>query len=390
MKGMSTTMELEANVNSQVSDFLETNGLLPRDGGLRFALDGNDNIVTGQIVNAPNNLILGLPDNIVSVWVETLTKSGKETKTILEDGTELYVPGLKENEHAHVFVYRKSTSSSSVKRLHGYRFRPGDNAYINGDIVCVKVPASGSIVKLFDSHSGKESMKLVLETGRVKIEAIRGLWCVGKIMIDASEKMSVLYQPSLTYIPPNFEPIANKARQNNTNSTKKRSNKRLKGVRCYEIIDRKLPWSTGLAKGITLIKGLSQRDTVIIAGKIDKKRVLGRKIRNVKGINGQRITLVNSYRAHGAILHKNDSLHLRIPIAGNLVTIFNPLTDSNDQIVQIHLPPGVSFTNFREKWMIGKVFNNSEEGQILQVKIDLELSMAHQSNFEANNKEMEM
>ena len=208
MKGVDHTMQLMGDTSLHIEDFLESNGLLPRDGGLRYALDENDCVISNQrISEVPETLYLGLPKQILSVWVEKTTKHGVQTKTILDDRSELYVPGLKPDEHYHIFVSRQSKSQQGVNRQHGYRFRTDGEAYLNGDHVYVRIPRNGENVKIFDPKTGLASKQLRVDTGNTPIDEIRGLWCVCTFHPGVNGNSEwLLYQPDLTYVPPGFKP----------------------------------------------------------------------------------------------------------------------------------------------------------------------------------------
>lgn len=375
MKGMDFPIKLLADNNSTIEDFLKSNGLLPRDGGLRFALDQNDNIVTGNIADAPNTIYLGLPDNIVPIWVERVMKNGIQTITNLENGEELFAPGLKVNEHCHVYVSRKYLCLKSGSRLHGYRFRTAGEPYHVGDYIYAQAPKFGNEVRLFDPSTGKATLRAELDVGRVNIEAIRNLWCICKFNKDSFGNISVIYQPNLTYIPPGFKPFVSKPKESIQQKNKR--GRRLKGVSRFILQRGVCPWGKGLVKGKTIIRGKETSLVTVVAGNLAEKHVVGRKVRAVRDKNGNKMSCVNSYRRKGPPLQKNDTLHIKVPLNGNMPSIFNPLSNSNDLLVQLHLPPGVNIVEFRERWIVGEVFNDPEEGGIIQVRMDIDLSKVH-------------
>jgi CspA family cold shock protein len=229
MKGVGHTIQLLADTSLHIEDFLVSHGLLPRDGGLRYALDENDHVVSNRrLSEVPDTLFLGLPEQVLSVWVEKITKQGVQTKTVLENGDELYVPGLKPDEHYHVFVSRKSKSQHGVVRQHGYRFRTDGDAYLNGDHVYIKIPYEGDSVKIFDPVTGMETRELRVGSGNTSIEDIRGLWCVCTYQPGVNGKEWLLYRPELTFVPPGFKPRPAKKKQNpakkKQNPAKKKQN----------------------------------------------------------------------------------------------------------------------------------------------------------------------
>jgi len=224
MKGSNHSIQVVTDSSLNIDDFLENHGLMPRDGGLRYALDSNDNVLKNrQISEVPDTLILGLPEQILPIWVERVTKQGVQTKTVLENGDELYVPGLKADEFCHVFVSRTSKSQQGVIRKHGYRFRTDGISYNNGDHVYIRIPRKGDKVGIFDPETGIESRKLRVVCGNSSIDSIRGLWCVCTYSNHGSSSEFLQYQPQLTFIPPNFKPISAKQKPNNTNHSTKQN-----------------------------------------------------------------------------------------------------------------------------------------------------------------------
>ena len=373
MKGVGHTIQILADTSLHIDDFLEIHGLLPRDGGLRYTLDKDDNVIRDcSLSEVPDTLFLGLPDTVLSVWVEQTTRYGVQTKTVLENGDELYVPGLKPNEHCHVFVSRKSNTDNGVIRQHGYRFRTDEQPYLNGDHVYVKAPLFGNHVNIFEPITGTESKELIFNPGNTSMNDIRGLWCVCTYHPEVEAGGSLLYQPELTFVPPGFMPFS--AQKKPTKFSPKKKHKNI-GLSVFKVKNRDLPWGSGLVQGVW------RYGIAFIAGYTKGNRVIGRKVKTIKNADGRNVNLVNSFREQGAPLRRGDTLHIRVPKSGDSTSIFNAHTGENNLDVRIHTPNGQSFAPFRDKWVIARVCKKQKQEGILQVMIVPELSSAHEVKF---------
>jgi hypothetical protein len=367
MKGSNHSIEIMADSSMLIDQFLLQNGLMPRDGSLRYAMDSNGTVLRDCIVsNAPGVMYLGLPDKILSTWVDTVFSDGVQTKTILENGAELYVPGLNSNEHYNIFISRKSTSKNAKPKLHGYRFRTDGNPYHSGDYLYVRVPKSGKSIMICDPITGTESIKTSFDSNGINIDMIRGLWCVCTFQLNSGNQSSLKFSPEHTYFPPNFKPL----------SVKPEMAKQKRRLPAYWV--RKVKGKN--LRGLFISKLRSKK--AYIAGSLPKKgKIHGEILLHFIDATGESAFIVNSYRDQDKTHIAGDTLHLRVPKSGNMTTIFNSKSGLNDRDVKINPPPNEGLASFRGSWVIALVCKNQKIPNVLQVIIDPSLSKFHQTRF---------
>lgn len=367
MKEGGHSVQMMAESSILIDDFLESSGLLPRDGSLRYALDSNDKVIKNcPLSETPELMYLGLPDRVLSVWIEKMVGGGVETKTILDNGDELFIPGLSANQHCHIFVSRDSKLKNGSKRMNGYRFRTDGTPYQDGDYLYVKIPNRGDSILVFDPKTGMESIEMTFKSNNTPINKIRGLWCVVKYHPGLGAKEWLMYCPEATFIPPGFKPTSEKKSTNNRSR---------KGLSIYHVKQNNSPWGEGI------VKGRGKYCFAYIAGNFSSKKALGRRVRGIKDALGDKVHIVNSYRKEGKILRAGDTLHLRIPESENITSIFNPESGESDLNVRIHPPTGESLSSYSGRWVIAKVCKNQKIPDLIQVIVDPNLSILHQTRF---------
>jgi len=370
MKDSDQQIELVADSSLLLKDFLNNNGLMPRDGSLRYALDQHDNVINNlPLSETPSVMYLGLPERVMSIWVDRVLEDGVQTKTKMENGDEVFVPGLSTNEHYNLYISRITKSKSGIVRKNGYCFRTNGAAYQENDLVYVRIPISGDEISLFNPITGSNSIKIKLDQS-TPLSKIRGLWCVCSYHSQSGLKAYLQYRPEHTFIPPSFKPIQREEKQP--------LKPKLAGLNRYRRRGKNpKPWGPGITIGrfkdwLTYIAG---------APPSPKGTILGRRVRTFTDAHNNSAQLINSYRDGEKLFETGDTIHIQMPKSGDLSTIFNPISKKNDLQIKVHPPRAKKLSMFSKCWVITRVCKSQNNPDILNVVIDSTLSELHKSNF---------
>lgn len=206
-------------------DALEASGLQPRDGTPCFSWNDNGHIVDRKPARLYDPVLVGPPQLLQNVWIESENHSGTVGIGYLEDGTQAYVPGMKEGEFGWIYVTRRWTPKKGGPRCDASRVRVDDHQpYRTGDRVRLNPHFGKDIHFLYNPLTGKPDLpiEVSLPSG-VEREQYEGIsWIV---MITSTQPLRGRLLHEETYVPGHQPNLARQARIKEAKRAKKRAQK---------------------------------------------------------------------------------------------------------------------------------------------------------------------
>ena len=204
-------------------DALEASGLQPRDGTPCFSWNDNGHIVDRKPAHLYDSVLVGPPQLLHNVWIESENHGGTVGIGYLEDGTRAYVPGMKEGEFGWIYMTRRWTPKGRGPRCDASRVRVDDQQpYHPGDRVRLNPHYGKDIHFLYNPLTGKPDLpiEVSLSSGveRGQYEGISWL-----VIITSAQPLRGRLLHEETYVPGHQPYLARQARNEGAKRAKKRA-----------------------------------------------------------------------------------------------------------------------------------------------------------------------
>ena len=218
-------IQVRLPANATCRDALEASGLQPRDGTPCFTWNDHGHVIDRKLAHLYDTVLVGPPQLLQHVWIESENYSGTEGIGYLEDGTQAYVPGMQEGEFGWIYVTRRWSTKGAGSRCHATRVRVDDeHPYRAGDRVRLNPHYSKDIHFLYNPLTGKPDLPIeVTLSGGVEREQFEGInWIV---MITSTQPLLGRLLDEETYVPEHQPNLARQARIKEAKRAKKRAKK---------------------------------------------------------------------------------------------------------------------------------------------------------------------